>query len=456
MTDRRVYRVATHTLGCKVNQVDTSAIVRDFADSGFVATTDNADADVIVVNSCTVTSGADRDARRLIARARQDNAGALVVLTGCLSAGQASGQDRADIVLGNEGKGRLVDEVLARLNLRDELARKSGYEGFFGGGVVDTSSRARAFVKVQDGCNRNCAYCVIPSVRGRSRSRPIREIVEDANTVAVRGYRELVLTGVHLGSYGADFSPRARLTDLLEALLADTDIPRIRISSIEPMEIRDDLIEVMAANPRICPHIHVPLQSGDDDVLRLMRRPYTRGQFREKIERIARAVPNILIGSDVIVGFPGEDEAAFANTLDLIESTPVHHLHVFPYSERPGTHAATLPHRSETARIRDRSRRLRALGRDKWRSFLRGFVGERLVVLAIKPLGPDRFEALASNYVPVVLPGECVAGQLYAARIRTYEDTEKGPRLIADREIDLTHWNHGDHASIIPNGIVRA
>ena len=456
MNDRLVYRVATHTLGCKVNQVDTSAIVRDFVEHGFVLTDRNGDADVIVVNSCTVTSGADRDARRLVARAREDNAGALLVLTGCLSPGKTSGQDRADIVLGNDGKGRLVDEVLARLNLRDELARKAGHDGFFGGGVVDTSSRARAFVKVQDGCNRNCAYCVIPSVRGRSRSRAIREIIEDAKTVAGRGYRELVLTGVHLGSYGADFSPRARLTDLLAALLDETDIPRIRISSIEPMEIRDDLISLMASNPRICPHLHVPLQSGDDEVLRLMRRPYSRDEYRAKIEAIVAAVPDILIGSDVIVGFPGEDDAAFESTLDLVERAPVHHLHVFPYSERPGTHAATLATKSPTARIRTRSERLRALGRDKWRGFLTRFVGNTLDVLAIKPLGDGRYEGLTSNYLPVLLEGPCVSGREYRSPIRAVEETSMGARLIAAGEASPTLWNHEDSVRAIPIGINRA
>ncbi|MCL4235219.1 MAG: tRNA (N(6)-L-threonylcarbamoyladenosine(37)-C(2))-methylthiotransferase MtaB, partial [Deltaproteobacteria bacterium] len=408
MSGRRVYRVATHTLGCKVNQVDTSAIVRDFVAYGFEPAAANVDADVIVVNSCTVTSGADRDARRLIARAREDNAGALLVLTGCLSPGQTSGQDRADIVIGNDGKERLVDEVLTRLNLRDELTRKAGHDGFFGGGVVDTSSRARAFLKVQDGCNRNCAYCVIPSVRGPSRSRPIREIVKDAEAVVARGYREIVLTGVHLGSYGADFSPRARLTDLLAAMLDETDIPRIRISSIEPMEIRDDLIALIAANPRLCPHLHIPLQSGDDNVLRRMRRPYSRDEYREKVERIVAEVPDILIGSDVIVGFPGEDEAAFENTLALVESAPIHHLHVFPYSERPGTHAATLPEKSETARIRARSEKLRELGREKGLRFLARFVGRTMPVLAIKPIGSERFEGLTANYLPVVMATGCV------------------------------------------------
>ncbi|MCC6159132.1 MAG: tRNA (N(6)-L-threonylcarbamoyladenosine(37)-C(2))-methylthiotransferase MtaB [Deltaproteobacteria bacterium] len=456
MSEQRVYRVTTHTLGCKVNQVDTSAIVRDFAEYGFVPTDENADADVIVVNSCTVTAGADRDARKLIARAREENAGALLVLTGCLSPGKTSGQDRADIVLGNDGKGRLVEDVLTRLNLRDELTRKTGHDGFFGGGVVDTSSRARAFVKVQDGCNRNCAYCVIPSVRGRSRSRAIREIVEDAKVVAARGYHELVLTGVHLGSFGADFSPRARLTDLLTALLNGTNIPRIRISSIEPMEIRDDLIDLMASNPRICPHLHVPLQSGDDDVLRLMRRPYSRDHYRAKIEAIVASVPDVLIGSDVIVGFPGEDESAFENSMDLVERTPLHHLHVFPYSERPGTHAATLTEKSQTARIRARSERLRALGRDKWRRFLGRHIGRTLPVLAIKPVGENTFEGLTANYLPVLVSGPCVSGRECLAHVRAVEDTSKGGRLIADREVDPTIWNDGDISPYIPFGILRA
>ena len=327
------YRVRVETLGCKVNQVDSAAMLTDLRAHGFVEAGEGDSADVVIINSCTVTANADRDVRKMISRARAENANALIALTGCLSATGSSGQERADIVTGNLEKAFLTDLILEKIEGRS-FSKTGKLGGFFGAGAVDLTGHARAFVKVQDGCNMSCAYCVVPLVRGRSRSRPVEGIVGEVRALHAKGYHEVVLTGVHIGQFGEDSRPRESLAGLIRAILADTDLPRVRISSIEPFDVGDDLIAILAEDERLCRHLHIPLQSGDDGVLARMRRPYRRADYLELASRIAGAAPDTLIGSDIIVGFPGETEKDFEQTLSLAREVEFDNAYIFKYSPR--------------------------------------------------------------------------------------------------------------------------
>lgn len=424
----RGFTFVTKTLGCKVNQVDSAAIRRDLIASGF-REAERERADVVIVNSCTVTAGADRDARKTISWGREGHPNALVVLTGCLSPDGRSGQERADLVFGNDGKERLVDAILEKLTGRAGLTETAPVAEFFGAGVIDHAGKTRAFLKVQDGCNRHCSYCVIPSVRGTSRSRSIDSVVDDARSIEDQGFRELVLTGVHLGGFGADARPRKRLSDLVSAILYRTSIPRIRISSVEPMEIKEDLIALAAGNPRVCRHWHIPLQSGDDEMLAAMRRPYTTRRYAELMDRIHASTPDVLVGADVIVGFPGETDEAFERTLRFVESVGVDHFHVFPYSERPGTHAQTLSGRIPVAAIKDRSARLRAVAKTKWRTFLMGQRGKVVSVLIVRQREDGFVDGLSDNYLPVRVIGRFALGSECRVRLNELVITPTGPVL---------------------------
>ncbi|MBZ0271333.1 tRNA (N(6)-L-threonylcarbamoyladenosine(37)-C(2))-methylthiotransferase MtaB [bacterium] len=422
------YSFVTRTIGCKVNQLDTAALERDLADAGFVAPADGAAPDVVVVNSCTVTSGADKDVRRLVSQARTTHPRALVVLTGCLSPAGASGQERAHLVIGQDQKTLAAETIRAKIEGRPVIASAKERDAFFGEGSIEVCDRARAFLKVQDGCDKTCAYCIIPTVRGQSRSREIARIVEDVRGLVAAGYREVVVTGVHLGKFGKDLARRESLTRLVRAILADTDLARLRLSSIEPMEVRDELIRLAADNPRLCPHFHIPLQSGDDGVLARMRRPYTAARYLSRVRAVAEALPDVLIGADVIVGFPGEDEAAFAATCRLVEQAPIHHLHVFPYSDRPGTAASAMDAHVAGPIVRARGRRLREIGNRKWADFAARFVGRELSALAIR-YRDGEYEAIARNYLPVRISGDIEPGEEYDVRV-TGTSGEGGKRVL--------------------------
>ncbi|MCZ7585846.1 MAG: MiaB/RimO family radical SAM methylthiotransferase [Deltaproteobacteria bacterium] len=323
--------------------------------------------------------------------------------------------------------------MLARLSGRPEPVTTKDRETFFGAGALDVSSRVRAFLKVQDGCNMVCAYCVIPSVRGGGRSRTVAGIVEDAQSLVAAGYNEIVITGVHLGSYGRDLRPKESLESLVRAILADTDLPRLRISSIEPMELREDLAVALAESDRVCHHFHVPLQSGEERVLRSMRRPYNPEQYFERAGRLVELMPDTLIGSDIIAGFPGEDEASFAETMRFVERSPIHHLHVFPYSARPGTHAATLGGQVPGDVARRRSAELRRLGAAKFTEFKKRFVGDTRQALALTQNADGTFDGLTRNYLPVRMRGDYESGKEYPVRLNELWGSGLKSVLAADR-----------------------
>ena len=418
-------RVAFATLGCRLNQFETDLMADAFRADGYATVPFRAAADVYVVNTCTVTARADADSRRLIRQAMRRNPLAFVVATGCYAQANPQallGIEGVDLVLGNAEKG----EVLRYLRdfawgspPRAVVGDIGALRTFQAAAAPTDVSRTRPFLKVQDGCDFACAFCIIPRVRGPNRSLPPEAAVAEAGRLAAAGHPEVVLTGVNLGTYGWDLKPRIRLSDLVRRILAESDLPLLRLSSLHPHEVREDLIGLMAESGRICRHLHLALQSGDDGILRAMARSYRARHFRQTVRSAIDAAPGVAIGADVIVGFPGETEEAFQNTVALLAELPVAYLHVFTYSKRAGTRAATMPDQAPPEVKARRNAVLRALGREKSLAFRRRAVGQVLpaVVLSERDRATGRLTALTDNYIPVLVEAEDrLQGQ--AVRIR--------------------------------------
>jgi threonylcarbamoyladenosine tRNA methylthiotransferase MtaB len=429
--------VAFATLGCRLNQVDTQELQGLLEARGYRTVPTAEAADVVIVNTCTVTARAEFSDRQAIRRANRRNPGARIVVTGCWAQTGADSVARVpgvDLVVGNGDKRRLP-ELLDGL-----LARERGVPETHVGGLAAerelapaplgrVTGRSRAFLKLQDGCQHRCAFCVVPLARGTSRSREAAAVLDQARALVEAGHPELVLTGVDLGHYGADLLPRTTLAALLRRMREIPGLRWIRMSSLLPAYFSRELIEVVTGSPLIAPHFHVPLQSGSDRVLRRMRRPYTVGMYRALVERLAGAIPRLGLGADVIVGFPGESEADFERTLALVASLPLTYLHVFPYSDRPGTEASGLDGHLAASVITERARRLRALGRDKNLAFRRELVGrgEDVLVLETRDRASGRLVGLTGNYVEVGFEGpDSLMGTITRVRLTaaTAEATE--------------------------------
>jgi len=405
--------VAFATLGCKVNQYDTATMETFLAAHGCRVVAFDAGADVYVVNTCTVTDGADADSRRFARRARRQNPSARVVVTGCFaqtSPRQAAAVDGVDYVV---GIGRLPDilrtvrgeiapgegNVFVHDVRKDTQVRTLGAEVFRG--------QTRAFLKVQEGCDLFCSFCIVPFARGKSRSVEPRRVLAEIAKLAALGFREVVLTGVHLGGYGRDLAPRLDLADLIEMIADRSPIERVRLSSIDPPEMTERLLRTVAASDVLCPHFHVPVQAASDGVLRRMRRQYDVAALRETIERIVAIVPECGLGTDVIAGFPGESDAEFAAGVAELSAMPFSYFHVFPYSSRRGTTAAKAVDPLPRAVVLDRARRLRELGGRKRDEFHQRRVGRRLSVLIEKHRDPGSGLLIGydRSYARVLLDG---------------------------------------------------
>jgi threonylcarbamoyladenosine tRNA methylthiotransferase MtaB len=407
--------VAFVTLGCKLNQYDTTELQALLEAQGCRPVPFESPAEVYVVNTCTVTARADYSGRQAIRRAIARNPRAVVVVTGCYAQTNpeaVAGIPGVDLVLGTRDKYALPD-LLAEARKRARPLVRVG-DVFAPGPAPAVPLRrfapgyTRAFVKVQDGCQHRCSFCVVPFARGGSRSRPVAAVVEQVEGLVGAGYREVVLTGVDLGHYGWDLRPRTSLAALGRRLLDVAGLARLRLSSILPAYFTDELLELIAGERRVCRHLHVPLQSGSDRILRAMRRPYNARLYRALLERLAGAVPDLGLGTDVITGFPGETDDDFAETEALVEALPFTYLHVFSYSDRRGTEAARLPApRVPPETIRRRTTRLRRLGAAKHAAFRRAQLGRVLDVLVLeqrdRPTG--RLLGLTDNYLEVAFAG---------------------------------------------------
>ncbi len=448
--------------GCRATQADGAALERQFETRGLAAAP-AAQADLVILNTCTVTNSADQDARAAIRRVQRQNPLAKIIVTGCYA--QRAPQEIAALpgvtcVIGNSHKHQLAEialnEVtvsseafvpLADLGLTGQRPTTNDQRPFFVSDIFahtellaapvfesanaagsHESDRTRPNLKVQDGCDNRCSFCVIPSVRGHSRSLPLPQIIREVNTLVAAGYREVVISGINLGRWGRDLSASQTpdFESLIRAILAETRLEKLRISSVEPMDWTDELIALVASSPRIAKHAHVPLQSGSDAVLRRMHRKYRPWHYREKIEKIRAAMPTAAIGADVMAGFPGETDTEFEATRRLIADLPFTYLHVFTYSARPGTPAAAMSNQVPVQVARERNKILRDLAAEKKLAFMQSFVGKPLQAITLnvvhnRPAG-ELTEALSDNYQKLYLEGRQEPNRWIAAHIAGVED----------------------------------
>ncbi len=377
-------RFAIATLGCKVNQYDSAIIESRLAARGWKRRDFTDAADVYVINTCTVTDRADSESLKLARRARRINPDARIVMTGCFAQANPEALANAAEVDAVVGLSRLDDldravagENSARVMVTNLRKTRAAIELK----AVALEGQTRAFLKLQEGCDQFCSFCIVPTSRGRSRSVEPRHIIAALDELALRGFKEATLSGVHLGGYGRDLDPAIELADLLEMIAERSPITRIRVSSLDPEELSDRIIDVIAKSPSFCAHLHLPLQSGEDGILARMRRRYDRDFFRDRVERVLSAMPDAAIGTDLIVGFPGESAAQFEATREYVSGLPLAYLHVFPYSVRAGTTAARFPGRVGAGEIKRRAAEMRRIGEQKRSAFAARFVGRRLNVL---------------------------------------------------------------------------
>lgn len=433
MSDRP--RVAIRTLGCKLNQYESEQLRQDFEALGFVAVPFDAPAQVYVINTCTVTHRTDRDARRLARQARRRASDALVILTGCsaqMHAAELEALGVADLVMDNAAKpelARIAADRLVERGLSVAAAPDCDTERL----VRRFPANTRAFVKVQEGCDAACAYCLVAAARGPGHSVPPEVVLRQAELLAAAGHPEIVLVGTHLGAYGRDLSGSAPdLAELTRRVCALETAPRVRLSSVEPREVSAGLIELVCAGGqalppdptrpgagKLCRHLHIPLQSGCDATLKRMNRPYDTDFFAELVDGIISREPRVCIGADVITGFPGETDAEFAQTLEFVRALPVAYLHVFTYSERPGTPAAEMAGPVDPEKRKRRTEELRALSAEKAAQFAAAQVGERLeVVVETSRDGAGRLIGISDNYRRVALSGpDDLIGRLVAVKV---------------------------------------
>jgi len=378
--------VAIHTLGCKANQYDGSQMEALLKSRNFRLVDFKEAADIYIINTCTVTDQADLDSRNVLYRARRRNPEAFIVVTGCYAQTQpqvVAAIPEVDLVLGNGQKSRLLDFLEMGRPERtriavDDIFKQQELESC---GMASYSKNTRAFLKIQDGCNQFCSFCIIPFARGRNRSLPIPQVLEELRVLSVAGFREAVLTGIHLGTYGQDLDPETSLVDLLRAIEAARPIHRVRLSSIDPEEVSEELLELVAGSRVICPHLHIPLQAGDDDVLKMMRRRYVKADFSRLCDAIRQKIPRACVGTDVIVGFPYETDERFERGYELLRDAPLHYFHVFPFSPKRGTRAANMLGQTSAGLKKARAARLRALSEEKSARFRKSWAGHEVEVI---------------------------------------------------------------------------
>lgn len=422
-------RVSITTLGCKANRYDSSALEDLLRSAGLAVIDDCAGADACIINTCTVTSRTDYHSRQEIRRIRRLNNQAVVIVTGCyaqVSPEEIGSIEGVDYIVGNPQKDKIVGLIMKGRAWATEVLVGPGDEGTpLTLRARSSGRRTRANLKVQDGCDRRCTYCIIPRARGISKSLPLASVEAEIEALIEAGYREIVLTGIHLGAYGTDLSSGEGLAALLRMIEKRGFPCRFRISSLDPDEVTDEIIGILADAKCLCNHLHLALQSGADTIIREMHRPYTASVFRSKVEAVFRAVPEVSIGVDVIAGFPGEGRAEFEATFDLIKDLPVSYLHTFPFSKRAGTPAALMNGHIDRREIKKRCERLKGLDAEKRMAFYKASVGRKAEVLIEG--GRDRVTGAiighSGNYIPVALaPGAGQRGEMVKVTLTGYTD----------------------------------
>ncbi|GGK18465.1 threonylcarbamoyladenosine tRNA methylthiotransferase MtaB [Caldalkalibacillus thermarum] len=417
--------VAFHTLGCKVNYYETEAIWQIFKEAGYEKVDFEQVADVYVINTCTVTNTGDRKSRQVIRRAIRRNPDAVICVTGCYaqtSPKEVMAIEGVDIVIGTQGRSKIIDYIeqyrreREPINAVGNIMKTRTFEEL---DVPTFSERTRAYLKIQEGCNNFCTFCIIPWARGLLRSRKPENVLNQARKLVASGYKEIVLTGIHTAGYGEDLEDYS-FAQLLWDLEQIEGLERLRISSIEASQITDDVINVLQRSSKICRHLHIPLQAGDDTVLKRMRRKYTTAEFKAKIEEVRQALPNFALTSDVIVGFPGETEEQFMNTYHFIRDLRFAELHVFPYSPRTGTPAARMKDQVDPDVKQERVQRLIALSVQLSKEYASQFEGQILGVIPEQHYeqNPDLLVGYTDNYLRVVFKGDdSLMGQLVKVQI---------------------------------------
>jgi len=401
-------KIFFQTLGCKVNQYESEAMQRLFETAGYEISENIASADVVVVNTCTVTAVSSQKSRQMIRRAANLNKNCILVVVGCYAQSkpdEISKIDGVDVIIGTKDRINIVNFVEKALKNRDKqifcVENVNDIKIFEE--LPHTPHRTRAFLKIEDGCNNFCSYCIIPYVRGRVRSRNLENIRAECQNLKIFGFKEIVLTGIHIGAYGRDFKSEISLIDAIKTVLDAANPLRLRLGSLESAEMSDKLIDLLKNDARICNHVHLPLQSGSDEVLKAMRRPYTTKNFADLTEKLLKTVPNISIGTDLIVGFPGETEKNFSETLEFIKSQPFSKIHVFPYSAREGTLAATFPNQIPSQIKKIRANSALEVSKIKEKAFSSRLIGKIVEIIA-ETSENGIVDGLTKNYVRVYIP----------------------------------------------------
>ncbi len=409
-------KIAFYTLGCKVNQADTASMEGIFRQAGYEVVDFSSQADIYLINTCVVTNTGQRKSRQIINRAVRHNPLSLIVVTGCYPQTEPE-EVRAiagvDVIIGNQERGRIVELVEQALEhkqteILDNVQNMTVDTKFEELGVGTETDKTRAFLKIQEGCNQYCTYCIIPYARGPLRSRSLESIRTEVGKLVAAGYKEVVLIGIHLGCYGKELAKEGvqlTLYDAVQAALSVEGMCRVRLGSLESVEVEPRLLELMAKEPRLCKHLHLPLQSGCDKILQAMHRPYTTARFTELVEEIRQQVPDVAITTDVIVGFPGETEEDFVTKMDFAQRCGFAKMHIFPYSKRKGTPAEKMPNQVDEAVKSERAARLAELDIKLHHRMLESMVGKTQEVLFKQPVHRGHIDALTRPYLRVVVPG---------------------------------------------------
>ncbi|EQF23953.1 tRNA-i(6)A37 thiotransferase enzyme MiaB [Clostridioides difficile CD160] len=422
-------KVAFYTLGCKVNQYETEAMLELFEKDDYEQVNSEEYADVYVINTCTVTHMSDRKSRQYIRRVKKKNPDAIIAVVGCYS--QVSPEEILDIeevnlVMGTNDRRKIVEEIKKidaskKVSTVDDIMKVKAFEEIE---ISQTNGKTRAFMKIQDGCDRFCTYCIIPYARGRVRSRDIDSIVDEVKKLANNGYKEVVLTGIHVASYGKDLKDKdIKLLDVIKQINEIDKIERIRLSSVEPILFTDEFVNEVLKMDKVCPHYHLSLQSGCDETLKRMNRRYTTSEYKTIVDRLRSKMPNVAITTDVIVGFPGETNDEFKETYEFLKEIELSQMHIFKYSPRKGTPAATMENQVDPQMKHFRSEQLLNLSKVNFNKFANKFIGSELDVLFEQNIEGNKFEGLTSNYIRVVVESDKnIQGQILKVKINDVKD----------------------------------